>query len=313
MNAHRLAALPPCIALLALGSANLAHADEPAPKVTLVSAGSGAKAPLRYTLKKGKSAKLVMESDMAMRMQMGDQAGPAMTMPTVQYFMTVQTDSTTPKGDASVTSTITKIGVVGDPAMTAPIEEQLTKLTGTKAKSAFSSRGIVSKMSLDVPSSAPPEVKQQVDTIANSLKQANVVLPEEAVGTGAEWRVVATLSMPFGLVEQTTNYKLLGKKGTKIDLSATVAMKLKSKAATLPGLPPGADVKFKAFQGSGSGTTTMDLATGVAEGTVKSAVSTQMETQGKAFEMHLNTDMRFLPPSKAKKGAKKGKAKGPRK
>jgi len=199
---------------------------------TLLGAGTGKKAALRYALAAGNFA-LVAETQLSSR-HLGDHGftAPA-ALPAIRDGFTV----TTTRGQLALRA------LPGQPAAAsrdadAYLTSWRTLLQDRRMTVAIDDRGQFTTIAfLDDP--AAPRNAQAKDELVQRLASTTVPLPVEPVGTGASWRVVTILRQGLAYAKQTATYTLLstGPAGWKLHVKLQRVAEEQSIAD--PSLPAG--------------------------------------------------------------------------
>src|SRR5262245_37380526 len=105
-------------------------------RITIVSTGAEPRKALRYVVAKDYKGHMDMDMAMSMAMNMGGQAMPPMTLPTMRIGADMAVTGIAATGDITYALSFTGMEVVNAPdpnmaAMLAPVGEQFKKITGT--------------------------------------------------------------------------------------------------------------------------------------------------------------------------------------
>lgn len=200
--------------------------EPPAPKVELLSRGKGKKTPLRYTAKVGDAADCTMVMDMKVdslvqvllptttmswtgTVTLAEKRQLATSVVVDQLDVAHATDPTSERAGAEMRA---KLG----PMMNATIEAEMTD-RGIQRKSSFTSRG---------------PIDPQTALGMQSGAGGGLVVPEEALGVGARWKVTRVDNN--GLVATTTvaTFEIVARTAAAATIRGTV------EAVATPSLGP---------------------------------------------------------------------------
>ncbi|NUP05254.1 MAG: hypothetical protein HOW73_04245 [Polyangiaceae bacterium] len=268
-------------------------------KVALLNAGGEPRTELKYELKPSQKDTTIMKMDMTMKMELGAgaPAPPAMKLPQVEMALDMTTaDKAESNGDMRLTGMVSNVKV--SPGATA-MEQQvgkamgdaLTGMKGMKISYVITPKGRTRDVKVDVPAGAPAQAQQMVEQTKQSFENLMAPLPDEAVGTGAQWVVVNRVSTGADILQWTT-YTLKKKDGSRIELQADVTQLAASNTISGPQMPGTANID--SFASGGSGLTNMDL-TRIApdKGTADVKNAMAFSAQGQAMKIETQVNLQF--------------------
>jgi len=252
------------------------------PKVTITKKGDEPRSPLRYNLKQGDSQPYDLKLGTSMQVQ-----GNNIDLPTQTIKSTAKVTKVN-DGEVTLSSEIVDIEV-GDglPQVVQAMKDATAELKGLKTVATITPRGEVVKSETDLSSIKNEQIKQQLASTLQAMEQVSTVLPEEAVGVGAVWTVLQTVSTNGADVLQNTEYKLTERDGQTVTLEVTITQSAENQKFSPPNLPPGSTATMKKLDTKGTGkmtintnsaipvSSTMDLKT---ETTVEVTVNGQTQT-----------------------------------
>lgn len=234
MRIFALAAFVGCtLASLAVFGAesSLARAEAP-PQVTLLAAGSGKKAPLRYQLQAGATQTLTMTMDMQLAMSLRSEPGaaempmPRSRLPKTRITLELRVIEVAADGDASLEVRYRRFEVLPDPevapAVIAATSKNLAELSGLAGYMVVSNRGFVRQHRLDLPANLSSEAKQSLKNIKRSMDQVAAPLPEEPVGKGARWQVKTAVELNGAVLDMVSVVELKERKGKRVKIKAAI-------------------------------------------------------------------------------------------
>lgn len=264
------------------------------PKVELLAPGAEPREALRFTIKRGAKQSLEMIMTMGMNMEVGG-AKNAVKMPPMRNVMDI-TANTVDGETIGMAFVLTHADVIEspgiDPNVSAAMKSALSGIVGLKGTGTVTNRGINLGMKLEIPASAPPQVKQTMAGAKDAMSKMSAPLPEAPVGLGGRWKVTQTLTQNGMTFVQTSTYAITAMKGKLIDLDVTVALKAEPQDMQLPGVPT--KVHLSQFSGSGRGTTQISLDQLVpvkAIVRVSTKMRSEIEAGGQTQAMKMDMDM----------------------
>lgn len=103
-----------------------------------------------------------------------------------------------------------------------------------------------------------PTGRAILDEAAQRVLALRVPVPDEAIGTGASWRVVTLLRQRPALVKQTATYRVRGRDGARWTIDVELTRIAEPQRAEDPGVPEGTNVDVVALVLRLSGTLVID-------------------------------------------------------
>jgi hypothetical protein len=233
----------------------------PAPVVTLIDAGSGPKAELRYAPKKGARSTMNMQMTMEVSLGFGGSTMPSVRTPPMLMTMEgVITRVGATTFDMSVRVTGADVDPSGDPAMVKAMRPELLKLVGMVTTMRMDRLGRVQTADVSMPGTVDASTQQFMESMRQSMSQATAPFPDEPVGAGARWTVASTVENSMMSLSQKSEFELVDLKGDQ----GTAVVKLTQEAPPQIVHPPntaGTNVvtKLDSMTGTGKGKVTFDL------------------------------------------------------
>ena len=234
------------------------------PVIKLVEPGAEPRKAIRYKLTKGTEQLIDNTTDMAQTMAVGEMKQPTMELPTMTIYMKVKVvdvkdDQATITADIVGNDIAAKEG--GNPMMITMMKQAFDGMTGTSLTVTMSDRGEIVAGEIKVPEGAEPVIRQQLESIQQSLGQLAMPFPQEPIGQGAKWSV--TTNMNTGGIDQVVVYTVTLDKveGDKVMLTTAISSEAGKQEAKLPGMPPDMKAELQSLKmtGSGSQTSAMGL------------------------------------------------------
>lgn len=214
----------------------------------LVSSGKGAKSVVKIDAKAGTKQALELAIDFA-----GKQvAPPELGGPQEDVAPTLVLASELEAGEADKDGVKFKLTFTGVDAKDRPgakatkdqFKTELGILIGTVLAGSVSASGQIANTTLHV-DKPTDKTMAALELVRISMMPLWPVLPTEAIGTGAKWRVTSTYTIADRLeATRTTDYEVVSHKGSAWELKA--ATKISGVAQTIK------DTKFEKISGAGS-------------------------------------------------------------
>jgi len=246
-----------------LSSEETTIARSPGPQVKLLDRGAKPRQKLRFKPTANAKQTTTRTVKMGVVTLVEGQPWRQVKMPEIvmQAEMTIaQVDA---NGDIHSEFTYTDARIKPDPTMPpdaiAGISEEIKKLVGVSGSAIVDNRGNVKSTKFNFPEGLNPNIEQLFARMSNSFDRFSSPVPEKAVGIGAKWEVSATPKLDGINITQQTTYELLNFQDNVATLKVAIQQQAPSQDMTSPGLPAGATVTMKSFQGQGTGQITMGL------------------------------------------------------
>jgi hypothetical protein len=240
--------------------------------VKLIEPGAEPRKELRYALKTGTKESIDLIMGMQMKMNIPGMPMPATKVPKMKMTMSVEITDKVGDKEAKYHFAVTDAGVLDtpgvDPMVATMTGTELKKVVGMKGTAIVDSRGFNRDSQLELPPGLNPQMKQMMEGTKQSMDQLSSPLPEEAVGVGAKWELIQTLTQN-GITADRQN-------------------------ATMPNLPPGVKAELLSLNSTGDGEITFDLSGLLphkAHTAIKTSSSFSMEQGGQKQQMSLDADL----------------------
>lgn len=231
--------------------------------IELVNAGTEPKQELRFTPVANTKQTVQMTMKMDAAMSVGGQTQPAIATPPMKMTMEAEVTKVDANGDIHTNFSYSDADIVADastpPEMVNAMRSQLKKMVGMRGSMVIDNQGNTKDVSLNVPETADPNIKQMVQQTVNSLKQISSPVPTEAVGIGAKWRYPTSTTVNGMTLNQTATYELVELKDNVATMQVNVEQQGAGQKLNPQGLPPGASVDLKSLTSQGNGKVKMAL------------------------------------------------------
>jgi hypothetical protein len=273
----------------------------PTPEIKVIDAGAEPRAALRIHAVTGQEQPMNMTMTIGMAMNMGAGASPYIKMPPTEMLMSTKVTSVSSSGDFRYEFELTGVDVKAQadtqPEMVEAMRGAMAGIVGMRGYSVVSSRGEVREAEFELPPNAPAQIQQQLQGMRQSMQQIAVPFPEEAVGVGARWEVVAAIPDLNGLsLTQSASYELVGIEGETVRLKTSISQVAEPQIMKAPGMPPGAQVRLESMSSSGQGETTLNLGKLVplaAKMQMGMKMAMDIDASGSRQKMAMSMDMGF--------------------
>lgn len=275
------------------------------PTIKLVEPGTAPRRALRYAWKVGAAEYAEVDVKIAASMAVNGKSTPKAELPLIRMTMKIEPSEATPNGDTRVAYETVGVSTpgAGDPALKKKLETELSSIVGLHGKATISPRGVASDVDFDLPATATPAVRAQLDSLRDSLRSMYVPLPEEEVGMGASWEVTNHVPVSGALMDVQMLYKVQALDAKSATLGVTSKLSAKpNQPMVLPNVPPQTRASLVALDGTGSGKSVITFAklTPTAQSKVAMTMSIAVATEGEKVEMKNATDMEMATrPGKA--------------
>lgn len=214
---------------------------------------------LRYALKPGSKDKILMTMSMGMEMDAPGMPATPIKIPAMQLFMDFDILELLPGDKAKVSYALTATDVVDDGSnamMVAALKPEISRMNGLAGAWVTDLRGFPEQMSVKIPDGVSDQIRQQLDSVKNSIEQMSAPLPLEAVGVGGKWEVQSILAQGGMTLQQTATFEVVKIEGDTLSLKTIVRQSAERQIMNMPG---GITAELLSLASTGSGTTTLKL------------------------------------------------------
>ncbi|MEM7755795.1 MAG: DUF6263 family protein [Planctomycetota bacterium] len=260
-------------------------------KTTLLDAGEGPRSTLRVDLEPGATQKFEMRMLTKTAMSMRGQQMPAMDLPTVVMPMVVKVGDARDDDSWNVAMSFSEPRFEGgNPQMAAMMRQALAGFDTLEATGVVSDQAQWESITLKAADKLSPELREQAEMMESSVQQMGAILPNEAVGIGARWRVTQQMNTSGMNMTNSVVYTLESREGDTIKLAAELEQTVPAQVVA----PPNAGgMQFQTVgTGKGQGTFVLDLSSLMAtEATLTSDTDMSMETEGPNGAMKMEMDI----------------------
>jgi len=251
----------PASGILGKGQADKIVKAGARPVVHLLDAGAEPRAAVSYALTKGAAKPFKMGMQLEMAIKSGGFTLPRTKVPRMGMLFELTVDDKQ-GSDWPVAGKLAKITVEpkGDveEQIAKGLREQLDPMSGFAMNYFVDAKGRIRDVKLSWPEKMPPQAQQMMGGLSQSIESMMAPLPEEEIGTGAQWEVVGRLASAGADLLQVSTFKLKARKGDVLELDISVRQLAANEKVTPPGMPAGAAAKLISFKAGGTGTSVVD-------------------------------------------------------
>lgn len=242
--------------ILRSGEADRILAKGQATKVRLLDAGAEPRETLRYALEPGRTAALEMGLTMTLELTQGTRAVPAQKIPRIATFLDLTTADAPEAGAMGVKVVVRDVGLGKDSGLPQQVADRLLPhLQGIKGLTLgyqVTPEGRVKQAAAKLPGqkgAADPTLQQ----MSQSLESMIAPFPDEPVGVGARWEVVARFDSSGTELVQWSTFELRERDAKGAHLGLEVTQAAAQAEVHPPNLPPGVSAKLVQFGSKGAG------------------------------------------------------------
>lgn len=237
-------------------------AEESAPNVELVSAGTGEAQLIRLHPEVGFTQRMSMSMTMRMAIDMG-QPMPAVDMPTSHMVFAVRVANVSEDGLSRRELLLEEVRVDEGPHHDV-MEAELLPLQGLTGVEIVDARGRTLFLSYDIPEGVSDATRASLIRMQDVMKQVQPPFPTEPVAVGARWRVESEIHNQV-VMQQVQQYELVEREGDRIVLQVTTTQSAQPQAMEVT--QPGVTARLLSLNGDGRGRSELNLAQLVPNGT----------------------------------------------
>jgi hypothetical protein len=225
--------------------------------VKLLSPGNEPRKALRLTTKAGDKQR----AEMTLQMGMGA-GGEMMKIPAIKLVFDIETKSVTPEGDIITEMLIADVTLDeggGAPQIAEAMKATLGTVKGMVIASTISNRGVTKKVDVKYPPGTDPTARQSMEQMKDSFMNAQVLLPEEAVGPDAKWEVTQKIKNQGMTIDQKITQHLVAMEENILTIETLIEQNAANQKVANPAMPQ-LKVDLTKLTGSSKGQMKVDLA-----------------------------------------------------
>jgi hypothetical protein len=261
--------------------------------VRLVDAGTQPREVLRWSARRGQRQSVELSMAMEVAMTVGTQEVPPTPIPEIRLVMDTEVLDPGPPIRYRFATRDVRRGDLAEASarVMAAVDEAVAGLAAAKGTIVLDDRGATQSVELDLVPLGASGMKPAMQSFRQSFSQLFPVFPEEPVGKGARWSSVVHFESEGIDIQQTTQYELVNRQGSRIELGLSF-----EQVASAPGeLELGAaKLDVATFGGVGQGTLGASLDAIVPErgrARSRSASRSSVDLGGGAQSILLQTDL----------------------
>ncbi|MFW2388839.1 MAG: AgmX/PglI C-terminal domain-containing protein [Polyangiales bacterium] len=256
-------------------------AEEAAPpSVTVLSPGKRPYQVLRWRFERGARRSVALTADTAAALSVDGRPGPSSKLPPITHTMEVEVQNVSPEGDALLGFVVTRAALAStkglDPEFAGRMQSALDSMVGMRGSYRFTTRGFIDDVRLHVPHKHPPEVRQLIENMRQSIRLMAAPLPERRVGRGAKWRVDTTTDLSGVEATQSAVFRVVQLRRPRVDVEINAEQHAEEQKINASGLPEEEWPQLDSLRATGSGSARWNLRE-------PSPLETKMSV---SFEMH---------------------------
>lgn len=235
--------------------------EPPKISVELVEPGIEPRRAIRFTPELGAKQSAEMIIDMQQKVSLGGTAMPSQTIPPQKMIIETEVTEVAANGDISFQFEYTDMKVVDDPNNPSPIaatmEQMLAPMIGATGNGVVTNRGLTRKGKLNIPEGLAPQLKNMLEGMKDAMNRLSSPVPEEAIGKGAQWKVVQRLVANGMTLTQTSTHTITDMTEDGFEMSIALDQNADGQQIENPMLPAGTKLNLDSLDSTGSGTTTV--------------------------------------------------------
>ena len=270
-------------------------------QVKLLEPGAEPRKVLRLHPKPGDKQTLDLTLKMAMESKVGEMETPATKLPAIKMTMEATVKSLADNGDITYEMVMSDLTVSEEPGVAPMVAEAMksafTGVKGLSGSGTISSRGFSKGFEFKAAPDGNPQARQVVDQMKDAFTELVVLLPEEAVGTGAKWEVKMPLKTQGMTIDQTATCEVVSLEGENFNTKSTIVQQAANQKIQNPAMP-GIKVDLTKMTGTGTSERTFDLGkllptAGTGKVHTDTAMAMNMGGQKQPMTMKMDMDVRF--------------------
>lgn len=232
-------------------------AEQPQIRVELLDQGAEPRRELRYQPQVGQAERATVEMRMTSAASMNGQQMPEQKLPATTLVMRMTPQRQTEQG-IEYSFAFEQARVEPGHQLSDAVRQSIEPLVGARGVGVTSLRGESLSFELEGLDDLSEMMRAQIDSMSSQASQLGLVLPQEPVGVGAQWRVTMRLTNGGMEMRQISIATLKSLEEGNL----VIALDLEQTAEPQEFEPPqmrGMTVKLLSLDGAGSGEMTVDL------------------------------------------------------
>ena len=226
-------------------------------EVKLESNGAEPRAVIKYTPTKGARTDMKMTTNVGLESMMG-----AMELPTIVVDAVVETSDVDDDNQFRSKMVFEDVKTEGEDStgMGAMILGSLGTMKGLEIETVTKCNGEIVSAELTEIKVTDPSQRQMIDMLTESVKKVTVALPSEPVGVGAKWMVTESVTASGIKSKMVTTYEVVSMDAATLEMKHTIKQTAEKQTIQHP---MGFQMEVLSYDGSGTGSTVLDLTTGL--------------------------------------------------
>lgn len=232
-------------------------------KFELLSNGDEPRQELRFSPTTGQSETMVLTMIMEFSLDVGEPTPTTTKTPPIKMF---NTSTIGEVADGRIEQKVVfdryEMGDDGSgngAMMAAAMGQAFDQMKGFEQRMIYDTRGMIIEGDWTVPPGMDPQMAANLENVNQSLEQAMLRLPAEAVGVGAKWKEVSQIDSNGLKIEQSAEYTVDSIEGKTLSVSTDIVQTPTSKKLQAPNMPPGVEVDLLEFDSKGTGKVVIEL------------------------------------------------------
>lgn len=251
--------------ILKPGEADRTLAKGQTSKVRLLDAGAEPREALRYALAPGRTTGLEMGLTMTIELTQGERSVPSQKIPRIGTLLDMTTAAAPVDGALGVIALVREVAIAKDSGLPAQVAEKLMphlqSIKGLQLAYTVTPEGRVKPAGVKLPGDKPaPAADATLQQMSQSLESMIAPFPEEPVGLGARWEVVARFDSSGTELVQWSTFELKERTAEGAQLGLQVQQAAARADVHPPNLPPNVTASLAAFSSRGSGESRVEFA-----------------------------------------------------
>ncbi len=250
--------------ILGAGEADKFLPKGQATRVRLIDAGAEPREALRYALTPARTTALEMGLTMTIELAQGDRAVPSQKIPRIGTLLDLTTAAAPVDGGLGVSAVVRDVSIAKDAGLPQQVADKLlphlSTMKGLTLGYVVTPEGRVRQASAQLPGGKTAGADATLQQMSQSLESMIAPFPEEPVGLGARWEVVARFDSSGTELVQWSTFELRERDATGARLGLEVQQAAAKADVQPPNLPAGVTAKLAAFSSLGRGDSQVEFA-----------------------------------------------------
>jgi hypothetical protein len=277
----------------ALGTALAGH-----PKVKLLEPGAEPREVYRLRAQPLALQKITQIAKINLSLSLPETPGEPMKVPPVSVKSVVIPKRIAAEGDVDFEILIEAVEVVAEPGVAAvmldTLKQSVAGLKGLVLAGTMTDRYIIKKLEARIPPGTDAQTREGMVEMKRAFMSSAYVLPEEAIGVGAQWEVKEKTKQQGMTIDQTTRIEVVAVENGALRLNIATTQSAANQKIANP-IMPALKVDLTKMTGTGTGTATVELAKLFASKVTTdehSELNMSMNSGGKKQIMTMKTETR---------------------